>query len=625
MINKNRKIIKSRWLGVYAFSIVFLFQVMLNLLIPCMRSLPDEMGAVALAANLSGYDWNFVLTHPPMYYGSGSFVFMLPFFKLIKNPLILYQCLLGVGAFLYAVPAFIACRILQKYFRITENAFLIVGMGVVSALFTPTRATNIDNEPMLVLLCWLMVYLIIVLQDDISNKKRTGISILFAVLLAVSYLSHTRALLYTVVAIIVIAIYWIITKKRLVNIWVFGITYLVSMTVVSFLVKIIKQTLFTSNAEVIVKNTPEEVTANAVNNFQSMFSFTGIRSFLDLFTSNIWVMCVYSSGIIIFVFLLFILKTKSNIKIRFIAKKTVPNRDIYFPMLFCCMGILISLLGLCIIWLPNAMAVHLEETNLSRGHFYLRYYGNYFGPLILIFFIYVWNIKDEIVNKIKLIGGIVPAIISAFAIYCVLSFLGMTTIRYQYSIDWFYYFAPFSGMVNSWPNTIQTLSYFCCATIVSFIFWLLLLKFSISGKYKCIVISLVFFFSWQYIYGVTRFDAPYAKSEDYYQSVDSTYNLYERAPEIFDDTDTLFYYNQTYGPAYIVQFMFPQYKVITDLELLENSEENIILTNELLDNEKVENGDYKYVQLDDNEYLYLNSKSKQKILKDEGYRLKMAN
>ena len=97
---------ESRVMALLAFTMVFVFQIILNLNIPTMRSIPDEIGSMAYAAKITGHNWNYVLTHPSLYYGSGTFLLQLPFFVLVKNPLILYQCLLGVAAFLHAVPAY---------------------------------------------------------------------------------------------------------------------------------------------------------------------------------------------------------------------------------------------------------------------------------------------------------------------------------------------------------------------------------------------------------------------------------------------------------------------------------------------------------------------------------------
>ena len=161
----------------FTFLICFIIQVALNGFSIICRSLPDELGAMYLASFLAGNRWQYVMTHPANYYGSFLTPFLYPFFILIKDPIILYQCLLGVGAFLRTIPVVLCFYMLVNYYHI-KNTKLVVLISAASCFFTATRATNIDNEPGLILCCWLIVFLIISLQ--MSPKKRELKSIFLA-------------------------------------------------------------------------------------------------------------------------------------------------------------------------------------------------------------------------------------------------------------------------------------------------------------------------------------------------------------------------------------------------------------------------------------------------------------
>lgn len=604
---------KKRY-AILAAVLVFIVLIVFNLFVPCMRSIPDEMGAMAFAADLNGYNWKYVLTHPAKYYGNSMAFIMLPFFKFVKNPLILYQCLLGIGAFLHAIPAYIACRIIQKYYKITKNLYLIMGIGILSAFFTPTRSTNIDNEPVLIAVCWLLIYFIIALQHIEKKTTRKIYSFLCAVILVFSYLSHTRAIIYSLVFAITLIIYRIYTNRNLVHVPIFFGTYAAFFILAIKITEKLKNMLFMDDQLGLIKNTPEELASSVATNIESVFSIIGIQSFFDLFFSNFWISFVFGFGIIIFMFCK--LLEKSRIKtIALINKKQVVSKpDLFFPELFCIAGFFISLIGVCIVWLPNAMSVHLEGTNLSRGHFYLRYYGNYISPLVLFFIIEGCRDKKKFFSRKLIFLSLTMVIISAG--YSVLSYLGITSINYQYNLDWFYYFAPFSGMLNSWPNTIQTLSYFASATLFAIVIFVVLTHVR-SFNLKKITAVLLILFIWYYGYGVTRFDRPYSTSENYYGAVNSFYRLYAQDKSILRDIDKIYYNNPVYGPAYIVQFMFPEYPVITDLQLMQ-SEENIVLSSEQIANEE-KLADYVYVQLDENEFLYFKDKYIETNLRERGY------
>lgn len=608
MVSKK---LEARKLALCAFFISFLIQICLNLTVPCMRSLPDEMGAVALAADFAGYNWNYVLTHPSMYYGSGTSPLLIPFFLFIDDPKILYQCLLGVGALLRSMPAYISIRIAQKYYGICGSKSLLLMLGILCVFFSPTRATNIDNEPMLILLCWGIVYSIVALQHS-ERRRRIGYSILVALLLTVAQFSHTRALLYSISFIVLICIYKLFTKKMLVHMPGFCITYIIGILISTLIINILKNELFVNRATETVANTPDQVASTVLNNIEIMFSGVGIQSIVDIFLSNIWITFVFGCGIVIFSLFDLIVDTGKKIKLK-MSMLSIKITDIYFPQMFCIVGFLISLAGLCVLWLPHGVAVHEEASNLSRGHFYLRYYGNFFGPCVLFFIIRLlkksnWNEKKIIIIAIITVG--------ISALYTVISYLGITTINYQYNIDWFYYFAPFSGMLNSWPNTIQTLSYFACATLVAVI--ILVVVYFFRKNINVIIAVLLCAFLWQYIYGVSRFDSPYANSENYYQSVNAIYELRKENKQLFENTEKIFYINSVYGPAYIVQFMIPDKEVITDLDLIDLSEDNVIISNEMLSYDLL-NDDYEYVQLDENEILYVNGNKNKELLIDSGY------
>lgn len=622
-IFRRKSIQESRVIGFVAFLVVFVFQIILNRGVLCMRSLPDELGAVAFSADLAGYDWGFVLTHPSYYYGSGTFFLTYPFFVLIKNPVTLYKCLLGVAAFLHSCPAYIACRILQKYYKVTDNALLIMLVGILAALFTPTRATNIDNEPILIFLCWTIVYLIVVLQFVKSNIKKALLSILLAFLLAYSYLAHTRAILYSISAICVILIYRIFHKKNLVNIGCFIFSLVAGLIAINAAVVYLRTDLFTSSATDFVGNTPEYLTTGIWGSLKALLSLTGIQSFFDLLFSNIWIIFVFSCGTMFFIMSIIVIETKKKILSMMVTKVYYSCESTFYPMIFCIIGIIASLFGLCLMWHGSALSVHTEGTNLSRGHFYLRYYGNYFGPLILFFIIYVIRNWNELKEKLKIVGTVSVICVIISVAYSAVSYLGYISLWYQYDLDWFYYFAPFSGMFNSWPNTVQTLSYFCCATVVAILLFIAILYLFSKKRVLFAVIILVAALSWQYFYSVLKFDIPYAASDNYYGSVNATYALSQDQPQLFENVEQLYYYNEKFGPEYIVQFMFPSIKVINEFENFDPNRDNLILSNTTLDSsifgEHYE--DYAYVQLDENEYIYLNSETKIDMLNRLGYEL----
>ena len=611
----------NSWDAVLASLIVFIFLCCFNTMVPCMRSLPDEMGAVALAAKWVGYDWSYVLTHPEMYYGSGTAILLLPFFYLIKDPMILYQCLLGVAALLHALTAFIACQLILNYYKDIDSPATVVMIGVASALFTPTRSSNIDNEPMLVFLLWVIIYLIVALQHMGEGRKKVVYSIILACVLGISYLSHTRAIMYSIVAVIVIILYRILTKKMLVSVIPFGITYIVGMLVGSGLVTRLREGLFTNQENVDTKtsilNSGQALVDQLKGGAQSLFSITGIRSYLDMTFGNLWVTFIFSGGIIgIIVFWTF-RDTVKNVARRVRSKKLMDATDIYFPMIYCVVGFLGILLALGITWLSGAIKVHTDDGCLTRGHFYLRYYGQFFGPLCLFFAIMVRRGR-ELTDK--LIAGI-TGVYLVVAAYTMVSAVRFVVKLYKRNIDWFYYFAPFALRFRKWPYGEQDLSYFVSATVLIALFFIVFMCVA-RKRINAALVILILFLGWEYGYGVVYFDSPYSNSYNYYMSADAVYEVYQKDTTLFDHCDELYYYSEEYGPQYIVQFMVPDKKVVTDLTLLEQGKDNAILSQEPIHTGKVALDEgYQYAVLDENEYLYVNGDEDKEKLRKLGYEL----
>ena len=145
-------------------------------------------------------------------------------------------------------------------------------------------------------------------------------------------------------------------------------------------------------------------------------------------------------------------------------------------------------------------------------------------------------------------------------------------------------------------------------------------------KQRMVLIIVTSALLWQYSYGVVHFDSPYASSENYYQSVNAFYKLSIEETAVLERVSKVFYCNETYGPEYIVQFMLPEYEVITDMSLLDPDCKNIILLSDArLEAEQLKGGQFSFVQLDKNEFLYLNDQDKVNLLKKKGYVFTDAN
>ena len=411
---KERVTSKNKmWITAFvAFIVVFAIQVYFNSYVIILRSLPDEMGAIYMAAKLAGNDWSYVMTHPPMYYGNMITLIIYPFFKCIHDSFILYKVLLGVGAFLRAVPSIICFYISYKYIEI-KNLKILFFLSIACCFFTPTRATNIDNEPGLILCCWLLILIIMALANSVKGKSI--LSVLFSLVLCISLLAHTRAIIYILSAVMVIAFFQFLTGKALVNYKSFGgsfcICYVLSKLMINYCTKI----LYPVGNGVQIPNTSNGLITSIKNGFSKMLGEYGIQSFIDLLASNTLVIFVFSGGLIIFGFFLFFICFYCCCKKRIILKQDIFIDSLFFPLMFCVFGSGMGILGVCVTWINSALNQHIDSENLSRGYFYLRYYSMFFGPMLMIL---VGCIKKKIITPKVLKKLFILLFIFQFSRFC---------------------------------------------------------------------------------------------------------------------------------------------------------------------------------------------------------------
>lgn len=593
---------KFYFMALSAFLITFAVQIIFNLYVIIFRSLPDEMGAVYFASKLVGNDWSYVMTHPAMYYGNMMAFIMYPFFKFVHDPLTLYQCLIGVGAFLRSIPAIICFYISNKYLNIQKTR-LSFFLSIACCFFTPTRATNIDNEPGLILCCWLVVLLIMALANTKEKTKKLYLSISLSMVLCISLLAHTRAIVYTISAFIVIFFFHYFTGKALVNYKGFGCSFFVFYLLSKLVIIYWQKTLYPVNEDVVISNTSNALITLIKNGLEKFCGEYGVQSFFDLLASNILVIFVFSSGLAILCFLLFFFHLFHHLKNKIVLKHYVKEDTLFFPLMYCTTGSIIGIVGVCITWIDSALKQHINAENLSRGHFYLRYYSMFFGPLLMLLFGY-W-IKKEINNKnfknIFILSIFIEEICMCYSHF---SFLSSVAKQHLINSDWFYYFAPFSMKFKQWPNAVQSLEYYITAVRIAIIISILYYYLYKHSKYIITILCIFFISLYQYGYSVLYWDRPFCYSNNYYQSVNALCEFKKEHFDLFNNIDHIYYLNKTYGPQYIVQFVCMQIPVILENPpLTENN--SIIISNsiEYVLNSNIIPEEFWYCSLDENEYL----------------------
>ncbi len=576
------------------FFCLFFFQVFLNLGLKVPHSVPDECGALAYAAKLTGNDWSYIFEKSGLYYGSGTTLPFFYVFYLVKDPTILYRIMLAVGCLWRTLPVFICYKIAKEYLDITDDR-TIAFMSIAAILGTPTRGSAIDNEPMLILTGWISAYLVLKIIDHKSKKALIIDCVLLAIILAYSYTAHQRSIVYFVAAVITLIIVSLIQKKSGKKV-VFGVilTCIILLCLGVGAIYLLGHLATTDNN--ILKNTLLYSLLSISDKLSSLISLNGIRNFIILICSNLWGTYTYFCGMIELFFLIV-----PVVLIKGRAERTREENAIIYMSVYLVLVFIIFLIGLGIICIGGPQETLENGAEISRGYFYLRYIGSTFG--ICIFLIIGFLIRYGFGKRYL--------IISLFFALFVFRFTYSVSLKKAfengyYNGDEFSFFGPLSFSGSSVFNNGKTAVYYVLPTVIASL--VLILIYAVS---KCknkiwisVILSVIMFY--QYSYMVLMRDRPY--SEMYFSFADKLYEVKKEYPGFLDNVNTVYYCSKQDGLDTNTQLILMDIPLIQ--EFPKHIGDNIVLltdnTGYLKKRVSFEPGQLDVYCLDENEYIYSN-------------------
>ena len=180
---------KYIWL---AFAIAFLPRLFFVL-----QSVPvsiggDEIFAMGPAAKLVGYDWSGVM-QDYRYYGYGYTVLLIPFFKLIHDPVLLYRMIVLLMALAQSVSAPISYHLMKKYLHVDNEKILCVS-SICCSYLVAVRAVYTYPEFIYVLVMWLLAWVLLRMNACVDDKKKKIVhTVLLVLVLFYASTVHSRA------------------------------------------------------------------------------------------------------------------------------------------------------------------------------------------------------------------------------------------------------------------------------------------------------------------------------------------------------------------------------------------------------------------------------------------------
>lgn len=600
---------KTLFNSLIVFLIVFIPKVIL-----CLRTIPlsiisDEIATMSAGAWAAGLDWSAVISHAG-YYGSGMTVFTAPIYYLTDNPIIIYRVTGVFCAFLQSLPSVIAYMTAKKIFNVKDRESIFI--GVISGYFVMTRANVIFNEHALVLVSWIIMVLLFKLHQ---NNEKSGKKVLYTLLLmgvlGWSMTLHTRAVTYWIALAVLVVFYHICYRRWIVSVPVAigggAVGWLLSKSVVSYM----KEILWNVGSGSSVRNGEISVGGG----FDTLFHLKDIRPWLSIVLGQIHTIGVYTCGFAILflvVFICVICRFLFLKKSRDVLKKDVVINYSVPVIVFFLTAVMITVVGQSITWLGGSVAVYeggpaTQEYGV-KAYGYLRYFGNYCGPLLMLGMIWMVQKKDLILQYFKPTFAVM-VLVEIYWIVCMVPYVHLCkevgVLEYYLSYLWYPLDKPFRYLS------------FMPASIIMFaaiIFGYICVK-----KEKSIIsfgiLAVVFINTYMYL--GTQWDISFARG--YNSLANDGYRVMSEAEQIGELPKTIYvedlWEKDDHNNFFLYQFLLNRYTIIPERPD-ETVKEAVLFSNALVEegayDELLEDG-YKYAYIGDYEILLVKGERLQNI------------
>lgn len=590
----------------FVFFSNLVFRLIMFLFNGQMRMIKDEEGMLAAGAYLAGRNWNFVMQDVP-FYGPGYSVIFFPLWKITSNINIIYWTVMIVGAILVSISSVICCYIIKRYFDINDSVIISLIVFVCSILSLPDMR-YINNEPMIVLGLWIIIWKILALISDSQNKNKNTL-ILFS---TASYLLtvHTRTIIIWFVGITIIIMYFIKYKKWLIS-WniAFFCTFFMggSAMLVS---KIVQHSIWKIEKTEKLGNSIEGTSYTIIQNLQLFSSNNYKESIVSIFMGNIYTISFFTSG-------LFVVGIVIILKKIFKRKKITDhngNIKIYIGIIFSLQCIAVTLVGLIFVWGVNVQkAINQGYTDnyQFKSLTYIRYYSIYCAILTMFVLVYLYTNYKDIVDILR-ISILIIIFINSFWLKLILPIIKNSE----------YAFASFSPFAEwKFGDEVTYYKYLPCVLILFLIIgigWVLYLKNKI--QYLLLMMCLMLVYQCGYKSLVLR--------QTFTDRADESYKIIKEFEEKIEISEIPLYADvrtsglapfQLYLNNYTIQVGFPNEEVKTAIVFSEWED----LYNGSKD--KCRQQEYLYYQLDENEYIWIKGKELQKAILNMGIPLSFIN
>ncbi len=541
----------------------------------------DEFGTIAGASYFAGLDWSDVVSHVS-YYGFGYSMFMAPIFWITDNPVIIFQFMIAFNTICLGISGIIAYNIIKGIFKIDNEVYAAL-TAFASAMYfgSVLNANAVYNESMLVLVGWIMVYILLIMQERRdANKSTFLLTIVLSIVMVYSLLVHTRALYLWGAAVIFMLTYLIIKRKLLANPIVMGAICVAGYFASKFIIEKVQTVLWLVGEDKSGLNNSVESLGGYFSNIHYLFTIHGLKGFLYTIFGQIYGMITISGGLYAF-FIAIILFVICKILYRFVKRETIHLNEKLLTLGMFILSFLGAALILTALGISDRTAETVASGQGSKWYLYARYWGMVGGLMIMFTLVFLYDKFNTIKysgyehrqqkNEKKII-----LIISAIG-FLLVSFLFVWRLAPKFEIfecsysNVYLHYVPMAFLQK---GDMMTQRAFLTMSIFALISFALLIGFILNNKLTAAVLAVIILSLYNYGYATIVMDKDssdrfYNEFVDIKQEIDDL-NL-EENQQIYVNVGNTKIYNDKAAYIYDAQFWLNRHRIIVGTPDLSNS------------------------------------------------------
>ena len=254
---------------------------------------PNEFSAAALANMFTGGDWSGAMSRSDYFYGFLQALLYVPAMLITKDPFVQYRIMVTVNAIVMSfVPVIVysVSRMLGLEKR-WQSVFAAVCCGGWMTYIVHSKF--IWNETAAMFLPWLAFWLL--LRADRAEKKssKTALSILLALVAALSYCAHQRLFAMILALAVTVLIMRFMFKRRTVSTAVFFVSLAAFLAAATFANYLVQLELWDAADPSLLQNTAEGFFAR----LPQMLENDGISRFITALFSQLFYFVAASWGL----------------------------------------------------------------------------------------------------------------------------------------------------------------------------------------------------------------------------------------------------------------------------------------------------------------------------------------